>query len=242
VSTNYDDLDLDNIYVVVQQSNAQKLIEEKNKALFDMDRTRTPSSKKPTPAPRPKGDIRITKTYKTETISKEDNEKRKQQVEKDYNKQIKQEITKTAQDKDYDQETIKQIQDMPEKDLSVLAEKGVDGYKKFQKQQELEKTKKDVQKDNKTDFRENKNDLDITMDEKQSRDVFGSHETNPKEQPLEEKNKRPDKNIDESIKMNEKESDKTFSNSDKFQFEFEKDSKDMDRDRDKTPDPADDFE
>ncbi len=242
MSKKYEDWELEGIYVVVQHSNAQRLIEEKNKTLYDMDRTRIASYKKPSPAPKPKGDIRITKTEKKETISKEDNEKRKQYVEKEYNQEIKQEILKTAQDKDYDQETIEQIQDMPEKDLSVLAEKDVEGYRHFEKQQELEKTKKDVQKDNKTDFRENKNDLDITMDEKQSKEIFEDRESDQKEKPIEDKDKHSDKNID--IEMDEKESNETFDNTNKFEFEFEKDSKDidLDQDRDKAPEPTDDFE
>jgi len=250
--------ELELIYEVTQRSDAKTLIEQKNKTLFDMDRTRTPSSKQPTPAPKPKGDIRITKTDKTETISKEDNENRKQQVEKDYNRQIKEEILKTAHEKEYEDYTIEQIKDMPEKDLSVLAEKGVDGYKEYQKQQELEKQNNSIDKeppkderekgfdDNKQDIQQEidqrKDDLDITMDEQQSRELFGDRDPDQKEKPIEDKDKSPDKNIDADIKMDEKKSEKTFDNSDKFEFEFEKEERTKNPERNKTPDPSDDFE
>ena len=192
MSIKFEDWELENIYVVTQQSDAQKLVEEKNKTLYDMDRTRTPSSKAPTPVPKPKGDIRITKTDKTETISKEENEKRKEQVSNEYDKKIKEEIIKTAQDKDYDEETIQQIKSMPEKDLSVLTEKGVEGYREFEKQQELENIKnekesdfsynqQDIQKNNVSDFRENKDSLDITMDDEKSRELFGNQDFDQKE-------------------------------------------------------------
>ncbi len=258
MSTELDDLELDVIHSVAERSQeVQDLIHEKNKTLFDMDRTRTPSSKQPTPAPKPKGDIRITKTDKTETISKEENEKRKDHVRHEYDDKIKQAmLDKAKSTDDYDGlGTIEQIEEMPSKDVAVLAEKGVDGYREFEKQQELENNidkespKDEMQKtfdDNRQDIQQKKdqgkNDLDITMDEEQSRELFGDREPDQKEKPLEDKDKNPDKDIDTDIKMDEKETEKTFDYSDKFEFEFEKEERTKNPERDKTPDPSDDFE
>ena len=234
MSTKPDDLELDIIHGIAQRSpKVQELIAEKNKTLFDMDRTQTTTSKKPSPAPKPKGDIRIVKSERKETISKEDNEKRKMEVSREYDEQIKDEMLDSAKSLgDYEDYTIGQLENMPSKDASVLAEKGVDGYKHLQEQKGIETREKQ--------FEENKESLDISMTDKELEELFGEPEKDQEITTLEDKEIVHNHDIELNLEMDEGASDKLFEDRDFNLDEFKENQKDLDVN--KRPSPSDDFE
>ncbi len=75
---------------------------------------------------------------------------------------------------------------------------------------------------------------------------FGDRAPDQKEDPLGDKDKQSEKDIEDSIKMDEKETERTFNY--RQEFEFDQNSKDidldhdLDRERNRTPEPSDDFE
>ena len=230
MSTNLDDLDLDVIYSVAERSQkVQELINEKNSALNNISKQQKSSPNSPSPTPKPKGEINITKGQKKEIIPKEIAEKLKQEVKTDYNNQIKQEITNKAKNADYDDHVIEHINDFPPDDLSYLAENGREKFK------EQEKSKQEVKK-------EDKKDLVTQMDEKESRDFWQENksdiEQNKNEKDLDVTQNQDDKTLD-TMQLDEEQYDDLMSSPNYIDIE----EKDIEVNTDKSPpEPSDDYE
>ncbi|MDD7887863.1 hypothetical protein [Flavivirga sp. 57AJ16] len=223
MSTKPDDLDLEVIYEIAQRSQeVQDLIEEKNKAISSIDKSRFATYQKPNLTLKPKGDIALNQNYKKEIASKETANKLKAETKEQYDKKIKDEMLNKAKSADYANHTINQIADMPHQDLAILSEKDVGGYKKHQ--QELEKSEPEK--------------LDIKMSDEKSKEFFGNLETKQKNTSLEEKEIEQHNKTEPTIQMDENTSHEFFDR----QIAFKENSKDIVTDKNKTPSPSDDFE
>lgn len=217
-----DDLELLCIHELANSnSKVQELINDKNKEVYDIGRTQNITYKKPDPAPKPSGDIRLSKNYKKDTRSKENMEKLVVDTKNNFDKQIKQEMDSLVEHPDQIQ--IKSIvQDMNPQELAIVSEKGADAYRQHEKEQTGDK---DV--------------LDLKMDDEKSKEIFGDFEVEQEITTLEEKEITHDIEIEEVLKMTNEESEKTFNYQQEL-GDFKDNSKDIIVN--KNPSPSDEFE
>ena len=230
MSSKPDDLDLEVIHQLANRNQkVQDLIKDKNKEIYNIDRSQSATYKKIDPAPKPKGDIRFTKTFKIVT-DKEILDNRKNEVKERYNKEIKQEMIDSAKNKGLEEINQNQIKDMPHQDLAILSEKGVEAYKQHEKQQALEKEQDGKEK------------LPTQMTDKEEREFYGDYDEK-QETIFKETDKGKDLNqevdIEQQLKMDEKESEKLLEETTMLE-DFKDNSKDIEID--KRPLPSDDFE
>ncbi|GAB1856139.1 hypothetical protein MHTCC0001_09740 [Flavobacteriaceae bacterium MHTCC 0001] len=135
-----DDLDLIAIRELGKSSQKiEDLINDKNLKIQNLKSNRIVYYKKPEPAPKPKGDIRITKRHAKEMRSVLETEKEIKKVEGLFADKIKPAIEERALNKEADH-LLPVIDRMEKEDLSILIEKGLNTYKDRQaeKQRELE--------------------------------------------------------------------------------------------------------
>lgn len=218
-----DDLDLQVIHQLANShQDVQDLIDAKNKELKNLDKAHSINYKKLDPAPKPKGDIRFSKSHSKETNSREGLDLAKEDTENHFNKSIKQKMTEASLENDLHKDHQHQIQNMPDKDLSILSEKGVDAYRQHEKEQARDKEV-----------------LDLTMDDEKSKEIFGDPEIGQEINSNAEKEIIHDKVVEEDLKMDSTETEKVFDHQQGLS-DFKDNSKDMDVG--KQPSPSDDFE
>lgn len=124
-----DDLELEYIRELSKSSTEiQNLIQAKHKDQIDLEKSQSVSYKKLDPAPSPKGDKRHLKIHKKEVISKEGLEQRTIEIQDRFDRQIKEKMDKLVEHPNHEPIRSK-VQDMDEKDLSILVEKGLNAYK-----------------------------------------------------------------------------------------------------------------
>ncbi|MEO1033385.1 MAG: hypothetical protein AAFX55_18500 [Bacteroidota bacterium] len=174
-----DDYDLDVIHQIAKRSEKiQGLIDDKNKATSDINKTKSTSFYKPEPRPKPKGDIDIPKMHSKTLKSKEQIDKEIEDSEAKFDKKIKKEMINESKRLDYEEETINQIEEMNSQELSVLAEKGPEEYKNFQKTKDFENSKDTITIDERpiSQFKDNKQDMELNHSYQDIDDIYNRTE------------------------------------------------------------------
>jgi len=139
-----DDYDLKYIYELSKSSQkVQGLKEEKFLAIIELKNTQYSVFKKPTPTPKPKGDIRIPKIFRKQMMTDKELKVKIKNAENDYNVKMKDALLERAYKKDRDY-IHPIIENMNKKDLADLIENGPEYYKA--KKQEREPEIKDALK------------------------------------------------------------------------------------------------
>ena len=140
MSKKLDDLDLITIRELGKSSQkVQDLINDKNLEIHDIELKQTVKFKKLDPAPKPDGDIRITKLNAKEMRSWQETKQEIKRIEAMYADQIKSAMEEQVLETDADH-LLPALKQIDKDDLPILIEKGVDAYKERQveKQKELE--------------------------------------------------------------------------------------------------------
>lgn len=156
-----DDWDLEYIYDLSNGSQEiQDLIQAKRHSIINIRNSQFATFKKLDPTPKPKGDVRLSKTHTRQIMSDKDMDKEIEKVKNDFDLKIKDALKERAfqKDKEYIYPIIK---GMDKKDLSVLVENGREFYKA--KQQEQEKSNEEALKIDLDDIDNNK-DYNIYLD------------------------------------------------------------------------------
>lgn len=135
-----DDLDLIAIRELGKGSQkVQDLINDKNLDIHYLELKQKTNFKKPDPAPKPNGDIRITKLHTKEMRSLEETKQEIKRVEERYADKIKPAMEEKALETDANH-LLPALKQIDKDDLPILIEKGLSAYKEkeIEKQKELE--------------------------------------------------------------------------------------------------------
>ncbi len=162
-----DDLELIAIQELGKSSQKiQDLINDKNLDIYYLELQQKTNFKKPEPAPKPDGDIRITKLHTKEMRSMKETKKEIERVEAMYADQIKPAMEEKALKTDADH-LLPALKQIDKNDLPILLEKGLNAYKERQieKQKELEQAL-EFDLDDKTKFEDYPIYLDFDKNEK----------------------------------------------------------------------------
>jgi hypothetical protein len=171
MSTNRDELELIALHEMGKSSpKVQDLINEKNKALIDLEKTETVRFKKLDPAPSPSNDKRMLRQHSHSPRTPEQTVAQQLQIEQSYDGQIKQAMMEKAVLEEHEY-FLPTLQDMSNKEVGILAEKGPYAVLDMEKQQAMVQDQPaildldDESRFNRMaldqDFKENVKDLDI---------------------------------------------------------------------------------
>ena len=161
MSREYDELDLLEIIELSKIcKKTQDLITEKNKEVIELERTEKIKFKKPDPAPKPSGDIRITKYYFKTMRTPEQTKEEIKKAEIFYANEIKTSLKEKTKETGQEHliEVIPQIDDLS---LLALVETGMNAYRAKENEKQ-----KEVKKESKFNFDDYLNSGYLGLDEK----------------------------------------------------------------------------
>ena len=197
------------------------------RAQIKQDMKATTRYTKPAPRPKPSGDIHIPKTYQSKNDAHPVNKQIYQERLKENARQIE-----TTLHENLKQAGIEELSDwyrqMNNDELMTFLDHGYDEV--------LEQRQAKGQKD----MNQDPDRLITQMDDRQSKEIFGDLESGQEVKSTQDKDIHHDRDIEQSLQMDEEAGDKFFKAVDEDMADFRENAKDMGVD--KKPSPTDDYE